>query len=77
MAVIYQYSMDTDAEFAKSVGGVEGVGQPGGVRETGGLIAIAPSVSSFAGDAATLWSRLDGGFAGVDCDVGQDIAVAP
>ena len=54
MAGIYPYSMDTDADFAKLVGGVEGVGQPRGVRETGGLIAIAPSVSSCVGNAATL-----------------------
>ena len=77
MAGIYQYSMDTDAESARLVGGVEGVGQPSGVRETGGLIAIAPSVSSFSGNAATLWTRFDYGFAGVEWRCGSGIAVAP
>ena len=35
MAGIYQYSIDTGAFFAKMDGGMKGVGQPGGVRETG------------------------------------------
>ncbi len=39
--------------------------------EVSGLIAIAPSVSSFAGDAATLWSRLDGGFEGMELRCGS------